>query len=90
MKTKLDSKTLSLIGGIAAVVIVIGAYLYMWQNGQPLASDMSIVNPAYKIVEIGTTVTEAQTMMNKLSPEADLPVTAPPAEEIGKDNPFTP
>jgi len=90
MKTKLDSKTLSLIGGIASVVLVVGVFLYMWQNGKPLASESAIVNPNYKIVEIGTTISEVQTMMNKLSPEAQLPVTAPTADKIGKDNPFTP
>ncbi|MEI7792053.1 MAG: hypothetical protein WCI57_01040 [Candidatus Berkelbacteria bacterium] len=90
MKTKLDPKILSLIGGIAAVVLVIGAFLYMWQNGKPVAGEKIITDVKYKTVEIGTTIADAQIMMNKLSSKATLPVTAPTADKIGKDNPFTP
>jgi hypothetical protein len=90
MKTKLDPKILSLIGGIAAVVIVIGAFLYMWQNGKPATGETVITDAKYKTVEIGNTIGDAQTMMNKLSSKATLPVTAPTADKIGKDNPFTP
>lgn len=90
MKTKIDSKLYSLIGSLTMLVVVVGSFFYMWQSSQSAASANIVVDPRYQVVDIGDTVSVATALVADLNTKADLPVVAPAADKIGKENPFQP
>lgn len=90
MKTKIDSSLYSMIGSVAVLVIVVGAFFYMWQASESAASANVVVDARYQVVDIGDTVSVATALVADLSSKADLPVVAPTADKVGKDNPFKP
>ena len=90
MKTKLDKNLFSLIGSLVMLIGVVGGFYYMWQIAQPTKSSVAVVSTEYKIVDLGDTLTQATTLLASLRSQATLPVTAPTADLVGKDNPFIP
>jgi len=90
MKAKLDKQLFSLIGSLVMFAAMIGAFYYMWQTAQPVKKTVVVISNKYKIVDLGDTLTQATSLLASLRSQATLPVTAPSAEEIGKDNPFIP
>jgi len=87
---KIDSSLYSLIGSLAVLVAVIGAFFYMWQSSQSAASANVVADARYQVVDIGDTVTVATALVADLASKADLPVVAPTADKVGKENPFKP
>jgi hypothetical protein len=90
MKTKIDSKLYSLIGSLSFLAIVIGAFLYMWIGSQSAANGEVAIDADYQVVDIGDTVTVATALVADLTSKAILPVVAPTADNVGKENPFKP
>lgn len=88
MNKDLSTKTLGIIGSFFVMIVVIGAFFFVWKSAQPATVTDVAIDQKYKKVEISALKTEAEKMIADRQNAGDLPVKAPTADQVGKDNPF--
>ncbi len=82
------TKTLGVVGGVILLVITVLGFAWLWSSSQPAAVSNTAIDQKYQTVEISGLVSTAQSLIVDKQNAGSLPVQAPAAGQMGKDNPF--
>lgn len=88
MGKEINAKTVGIIGSLILFLAVVIGYGMMWRSAQPAAIDNSAIDLKYQKVDISSLQTDAQSLIADTQNNGSLPVTAPAAGSVGRDNPF--
>lgn len=80
----MKSLNLNLIAGIAALIIVLGGYYWLWNTARTPSSVATTTTSQY---EIGSIEKDAQNILAGLENNAGIPIGLP-LQKMGRDNPF--
>lgn len=82
-------KTISIVLSIVFLVVVVGAFAWLWKGAQPdLTATSIIASTKYQTVEIETEKKTATDLMSGRENLSNLPLKALGSDKVGRDNPF--
>lgn len=86
MKRKFDYKTLNLMGSILLLLAVLAGFFWLWNTRN--AKIAVKVSPKYEKIQIEELKKEATSLVETTENLSGMPLQAPSADKIGRDNPF--
>ncbi len=88
MKKSIDTNALKIIGSVIVLIATLSGFWWLWSSAQPAAVTNTVIDQKYQKIEIAGLKTAAETLIADKQNAGSLPVTAPAADQIGRDNPF--
>ena len=88
MNKNINTQTLGLVAAFLLLVATAGGFFWLWNSSQPgEVSDVS-VDQKYQKIDISTIKSDAENLTRNKENQGNLPLVAPAADQIGRDNPF--
>ena len=88
MKLNINKNLLALIVSCVFCLLIIGGFVWLWTLSQSQVAAKTTYDQKYRVVELGSTITDIESKVAGFKMQASLPVTAPTADRVGKPNPF--
>ena len=82
------SKALGIFGSLIVLIGTVAGFYWLWNSAQPVTVTNTEVDQKYQKIEISGLKTDAESLIANKQNAGNLPVLAPTADQIGRDNPF--